>query len=331
GIADFNAELRDKFGVDLIPFMEDWFSSRELPAYLIGKVEAVNVLDDDQLKTMVKLKVTNTEETEGVISVDFRLGGGPGGRFGGMGGAPETISRLVLLEGGQTKNVSILLNGTPRGAVINTFSSKNIPSEIQLSLGEVEEDKKAVPYEGEEVVDLPVRVAEDNEIIVDNEDPYFRRSQAGQISLLQQLLIDKDRQSGQYQGFSRWRPPRSWTLTTNSDFYGAYVRSAHYIRSGEGDQKVSWNIPIDENGYYDLYVYVYKNTWGRRRDNDGDYHYMIHHDDGTEEAIVELDSAEPGWNHLGAFYFSPDTAVVEMTNQSKGRMVVADAVKLIKQ
>ena len=331
-IDDFNDAIFAKFGIDLIPYMEGWFSSTKLPAFLIGGVNAVNVLDGDQLKTMVKFKVSNTEDVEGIISIDFRLGGGGGGRFGGMGGSPETISKLIHLDGNQTKEVSFLLSGTPRGATINTMTSKNIPSEIRLPLDNIEEDKKAVPYEGERIVDIPVRIAEDNEIIVDNEDPNFKVKGENETSLLRKLLIKEEPSTSKYSGFSGWRAPRSWTLTTHSNFYGAYVRSAYYVRSGEGDKKASWSIPIKDAGYYDVYAYVYKDNRRRGRGGEnGEYHYIVHHDDGDEEALVDLKTAEEGWNHLGAFYFSPDTALVELTNQSEARMVIADAIKLIKQ
>ncbi|WP_423130071.1 ABC transporter permease subunit [Gaoshiqia sp. Z1-71] len=332
-IEDFNDAVSERFGIDLIPYMEGWFSRKELPAFLIGQVKAVKVLDGDQLKTMVKFKVSNTEQVEGIISVDFRLGGGFGGRMGG--GSSETVSKLIHLEGNQTKEVSFLLNGSPRGATINTLTSRNIPSEIRLPLENLEEDKKAIPGEGEKIVDIPVRIAEDNEIILDNEDPSFVITRLDETSLLRKWLVPEEESVGQYAGFSGWRPPRSWTLTTNSGFYGAYIRSAYYIRSGEGDQLARWNIPIDEGGFYDVYAYIYKETrrFGRRGgdDNKGEYHYTIHHDDGDEEALVNLKSADEGWNHLGVFYFSPDTAVVELSNKTQARMVVADAIKLIRQ
>ncbi len=335
-IEDFNDALKKEFDIDLIPFMENWFSSTKLPAFLVGNVSAVNVLDGDQLKTMVKFKLTNTEDVEGIISVDFRLGGGPGrgGRFGGMGGAPETISKLVHLDGNQTKEVSFLLNDNPRGASINTLTSRNIPSALRMPFEDIKEDKDAVPFEGEKVVDDPVRIVEDNEIILDNEDPSFTVTKSDNESLLRKLLIKEDVNKSDYSGFSGWRPPRSWTQTTHSDFYGAYVRSAYYIRSGDGDLKVSWNIPISEAGYYEVYSYIYKDRRRGRRggsDEKGEYHYTIHHDDGEEDATLSIKTAEEGWNYLGAFYFSPDTAVVELSNESENRMVVADAIKLIKQ
>ncbi|MGQ8338117.1 golvesin C-terminal-like domain-containing protein [Sunxiuqinia sp. A32] len=333
-IEDFNDALLDDFGIDLIPYMENWFSTTQLPAFLIGNVNAVNVLDGDELKTMVKFKVSNTENVEGIIQVDFRLGGGPGGRGFGGGGTPETVTKLVHLDGNQTKEVSYLVGGSPRGATINTLTSRNIPSEIRLPLDDVKEDTKATPYEGERVVDIPVRIAEDNEIILDNEDPSFVVSEDDEGSLLRKLLIKEEPSKQKYSGFSGWRPPRNWTLTTNSNFYGAFIRSAYYLRSGEGEKKATWNIPIKDPGYYDVYTYITNDDRRGRRGRDdggGEYHYIIHHDDGEEEVPVDLKTAEDGWNHLGAYYFSPDTAVIEITNKSEARMVVADAVKLIKQ
>ena len=327
-IEDFNEQLKRSFGVDLIPYMEDWFSSTDLPSFLIGNVSAVNVLDRDELKTMVKFKVTNTESTEGIISVEFRTGGGRG--FGG-GSSSDNITKLVHLDGNQTKEVSFLLSGTPRGGTINTLASRNIPSEIRLQLNDIEEDPKAIPYEGEKIVDTPVRIAEDNEIIVDNEDPGFEVTEGKETSLLRKWLMPDDDNTEKYAGFNGWRPPRNWTLTTNSGFYGASIRSAYYVASGNGEQVARWKIPVTEAGFYDVYAYVYKEERRRRNNDLGEYHYIIHHDGETEDAAVDVKSAEEGWNHLGAFYFSGDSAVVEMTNQNEGRLVVADAIKLIKQ
>lgn len=331
-IEDFNRDLKYEFGIDLIPYMQDWFSSKDLPAFLIGPVEAVNVLDGDELKTMVQFKVSNTDPTEGILSVEFRTGGGRG--FWGGGGSDDSETRLVHLDGNQTKELSFLIAGTPRGATINTLTSRNIPAEINLELGNIEEDPKATPYEGEKIVDNPVRVAEEGEIILDNEDPGFTVTHNDETSLLRKLLIkDEESTDSKYKGFNSWRVPHNWTLTTNSGFYGSYVRSAYYISAGSGDEKATWNIPIQEAGYYDVYTYLYKQNRGpgRRQNNKGEYHYTIHHDDGDEDAVLDIRSAENGWNHLGGFYFSPDSAVIELSNNYEGSMVVADAVKLVKQ
>ncbi|HZL10473.1 MAG TPA: hypothetical protein VFC65_10775 [Prolixibacteraceae bacterium] len=336
-IEDFNSRIQQQFNTDLLPFMEKWFRSKELPGYLIGGVNAVNVLDGDRLKTMVKFKISNVEETEGIVNVQFRLGegGGPGrGRFGGGGSNMETIDKLVYLEGNQTKEVSYLLDGTPRNITINTLASRNIPAELRLPLDNIEQDTKAIPFEGEKVSDTPVRLTEKGEFICDDEDSTFRFTRTEDYSLLQKLLLKEDQTKDRFIGFNTWHAPRTWRATTNSSFFGKFIRSAHYIRSGDGTKKVTWSIPIGGEGTYEVYSYLVKsNQRGRRgnQDNSGEYTYTIFHNEGKEEVVIDLKTAEDGWNSLGSFYFSADTVKVELGNKSEAQVVVADAIKLVKQ
>jgi len=337
-IEDFNSRIQQQFNTDLMPFMEKWFRSKELPGYLIGGVDAVNVLDGDRLKTMVKFKITNTETTEGIVLAQFRLGegGGPGrGRFGGGGANMETVDKLLYLEGGQTKEVSYLLDGTPRNITINTLASRNIPAELRLPLDNIEEDTKAVPYEGEKISVVPVRLAEVGEFISDDEDSTFRFTVTEDYSLLQRLLLDEDQSKDRFIGMNTWHAPRTWRATTKSTFFGKFIRSAHYIRSGDGKKTATWSIPINGDGTYEVFTYLAKNNQrGQRRnkqDGGGEYTYTINHNQGKEEVTVNLKSADDGWNSLGSFYFSGDTVKVALGNKSEAQVVVADAIKLVKQ
>lgn len=336
-MTDFNNRIEQEFNTDLMPYMEKWFRSKELPGYLIGGVNAVNVLDGDRLKTMVKFKISNTESTEGIISVQFRIGegGGPGrGRFGGGGANMETIDKLLYLEGNQTKEVSYLLDGAPRNITINTLTSRNIPAELRLPLDNIEEDTKATPFEGEKILDIPVRLAEKGEIISDDEDSTFRFTETEDYSLLQKLLLKEDQTKDRFIGFNTWRAPRTWRATTNSSFFGRFIRSAHYVRSGDGNKTATWNIPMKEAGTYEVFTYLIKsNQRGRRgnQDNSGEYIYTIHSSEGNEVVQVDLKTADDGWNSLGTFNFSGDTAKIELGNKSEAQVVVADAVKLVKQ
>jgi hypothetical protein len=337
-IEDFNGRIQQQFGTNLLPYMEKWFSSKELPGYLIGGLKAVNVLDGDRLKTMVKFRITNTETTEGIVMAQFRLGegGGPGrGRFSGGGANMETIDKLLHLEGLQTKEVSYLLDGTPRNITINTLASRNIPAELRLPLDNIEQDTKATPFEGEKILDTPVRLAEEGEFICDDEDSTFRFSRSQDGSLLQRLLLSEEQNQERFVGFNTWRAPRTWRATTNSSFFGKFIRSAHYIRSGDGNKKVSWSIPIKGAGTYEVFSHLMKNDRrGPRRDNQeggGEYTYTIYHDGEKEEVVVDLKTIDNGWNSLGSFYFSGDSARVELGNKSAAQVVVADAIKLVRQ
>jgi ABC-type transport system involved in multi-copper enzyme maturation permease subunit len=337
-IEDFNNRIKQQFNTDLLPYMGKWFSSKDLPGYLIGGVKAVNVLDGDRLKTMVKFKITNSEKTEGIVLVQFRLGegGGPGRqRFSGGGANSETIDKLLHLQGEQTKEVSYLLDGTPRNITINTLTSRNIPAELRLPLDNIEEDTKATPFEGEKILDVPVRLAEDGEFICDDEDSTFRCTVSDDKSLLQKLLLKEEKSKDKFIGYNTWRAPRTWRATTNSSFFGKFIRSAHYIKSGDGNKKATWNIPIKGSGSYEVFSYMTKmRRGGPRRDNQdaaGEYTYTVYHENEKENVVVNLNTADDGWNSLGTFYFTGDTVKIELGNKSASQTVVADAIKLVKQ
>lgn len=332
----FDQKIKDEFGIELIPIMDQWFKAKTLPGYLFSPVKAVKVKSGDKMKTMVTLKATNFSDTEGLVKLSFRLGGGPGGgRGGGPGGNEDVINKLVFLEAHQTKDLSYLLDADPRMVIINTMTSKNIPQTMMNFFRDIEEDVKAVPVESETVSEIPVQMYLPNEVIVDNEDPEFKVTTSENESLLEKWILKKEANKSKYSGMNYWRPPTSWTLVTNTDFYGEYVRSAYYIKSGEGELKAQWNVPLKKSGYYDVYFFFYKSRgFGRGRDQGeekGEYHFTIFADDGKEETALASQNAETGWNHLGTFSFTSDTARIELSNKSELKIIFADAIKLVEQ
>ncbi|MFA7489133.1 MAG: hypothetical protein WCY58_00100 [Mariniphaga sp.] len=339
----FDARIKEQFGVELSPVMDEWFSAKTLPGYLFSPITAVRVKMGERMRTKVSLKITNFTSTEGIVKFSFRLGGGgpggrPGGGFGRGMGSDDMIHKLVYLGANQTKDVAFMLDADPRMMMINTLTSQNIPQVITEGFREIEEDTKAIPFEGEVISELPVVKELAGEIIVDNEDPEFEITLTDNASLLEKWLSRDEENVQKYAGLNLWRPPVNWTAITNSDFYGEYIRSGYYIKSGDGSMKARWHAPIEEAGYYDVYCYIYKSIRIGRgggpgrggREEEGEYNYIIYGDDGAEEQMINMQSAEPGWNHLGSYYFSPDTALIELTNKSQSRVVFADAVRLVK-
>ncbi len=332
----FVERIKETFEVDLIPLLNDWYTTKKLPGYLFSPIEAVKVKQGNRMLSMVSLKLTNFSDVEGIIRFSFRLGGG-GGPGRGMGmrgsGAGETINKLVYLAPNQTKDVSFLLDAEPRMVIINTMTSRNIPQVLTTGFREVPEDPRGIPYEGEAISDIPVARQLPGEIIIDNEDPGFSITVTEEHSLLEKWFSKGTEGTRKYSGISYWRPPFNWTATTHTDFYGQYIRSGAYIKSGDGSMKASWHVPVAEPGYYDVYYHLYKaRSFGRRGGNEeqGDYQFFIHGDDGVEEQLLSIQSTEAGWNHLGSFHFSPDTALIELTNKTQARIVFADAVRLVR-
>lgn len=333
---EFDQRIKEEFDLELIPMMDNWFKAKELPGYLVSPIKVVKVKSGDAMKSMVSLKITNFSDIEGLVKLTFRLNDGRrggGGRPGGGPGGGDMINKLVFLKPNQTKDLSYLLNTDPRMVIVNTMTSKNIPQTMMEFFREIEEDPKAKPVEKEEISEIPVQNLLENEIIVDNEDPEFTITHKDNISLLEKLIIKEEESKQKYESVNRWRPPSNWTATTNTDFYGEYVRSAYYIKSGEGELKATWNVPIKKAGYYDVYYHFYKmrSRNRNRKEESGEYNFTIHADDGIEEVALASQNAEEGWNHLGAFYFAPDTAKIVLSNKSELRYIFADAIKLIEQ
>jgi hypothetical protein len=336
----FSQKIHDEFNLELIPMMDEWFKAKTLPGYLFSTVKAVKVKSEDRMQTMVKFKVTNFSDVDGLVKVSFRLGGGGGpggggGRGGGMG-ANDVINKLVYLEAHQTKDLSYLLNVDPRMVILNTMTSKNIPQTMMVSFRDVQEDTKAIPVESETISETPVQMVLPNEVIVDNEDPQFVITKDEHQSLLEKWILKEKKSQSKYSGMNWWRPPTNWTAITNSDFYGEYVRSAYYIKGGSGDLKAQWYVPLRKPGYYDVYIHMYKarrmgRGGGDTQEDKGEYNFIIHGDEGAQESTLDNQNAETGWNHLGTYYFTSDTALVELTNKSTLRMIFADAVKLVEQ
>jgi hypothetical protein len=132
-----------------------------------------------------------------------------------------------------------------------------------------------------------------------------------------------------------WDETNMWQPSIDSKFYGDQIRSAHFISGGSGDLKATFAVDMKKSGHYDIYYHVSRITspWRRRRrseDEDyGKHHFLIYHDDGVEETELDLNSADDGWNYLGSYYISEGEAKIELTNESEGRVVIADAVKWV--
>jgi ABC-type transport system involved in multi-copper enzyme maturation permease subunit len=340
---DFIASLQEKFNFDFKPYVENWYNSKQLPAYLISNIEAYKVLDEDRTRSQILFKATNTEPIDGILKASFRGGGGRGGFGPPGGGSEDEVVRYIPFKGNQTKEVGFVLDFEPRGINLSTLISKNLPASVFHRFEELEENKKAQPFDGERTLDAPVTLALPNEIIVDNEDPGFEiltQPKRGALSGLFERFRKED--TDKYIGIRYWNPPKQWRAGTFSDFYGKHVHSAHFVKSGDGDKIVAWNADLKENGFYDIYYYVsrVRNPFmrrrggggdGDRRDEQGEYHFKIFHDDGIEEATLDMDNAELGWTFLGSFYISAGKAKVELNNDSKARLVFADAVKWVKR
>jgi len=397
-ILQFNADVKDKFGFEFFPYLNDWYNGKEQPGFLIDKVQANEIVVGDRSRYQVTFIASNPEPVAGLFNVSFRTGGGGqggrggggqgmainlqggggggggGGRFNismqGRGMEAADISKIVLMGPRESKKIGIVLDAQPRAMMINTLFAKNIPGEITKPITEIIKSKSTTKeFSGEELQSTMPSFVEPSDIIVDNEDPGFNIAKRTVVSPLKRLLGVKNREGTTYMQISQWNTPEFWQPVVSANYYGKYIRSSVYTRGGTGDRIITWHAIIKEPGYYDIYCYIGKavdrmmvrngagggqGRQGRQGGQGGggqggpggqagpggpqqaeseykDMHYKVYHDEGVEDITVDYETAEGGWNSLGRYYLSPDSAKVVLTNKSAGRLVIGDAIKWVKQ
>jgi hypothetical protein len=369
----FSNDIKAKFGFELYPYLDTWFNGKEQPGFLITGLQAKEIVIGDRSRFEVSFLAANHENTGGLFNISFQTGGSGGSsaaqrvtaaQTGGGGSMPapvqgrgmdaSDISKIVYLAPREAKKISLVIDNQPRVMIVNTLFSKNLPGEIKYPIDDLvkSKDKSRLIKNEELTVPLP-SFSEGNELIVDNEDSGFVNLRKSDPSLLKKILGVKRQQGEVYGTIKQWNSPDFWQPVILSSYYGLYVRSAVYTRSGTGDRTISWKGIIAKPGYYDIYVYIGKVSdrvtvrgggSGRAvqkipspgqpmasENNDPymDLHYKVYHDDGVEEVTVDWKTAEPEWNRIGTYYLSPDTVKVILTNQSKGQLVIGDAVKWV--
>ncbi|MEN8226851.1 MAG: hypothetical protein ABFS38_01760 [Bacteroidota bacterium] len=354
----FTSDFKDEFDVDIEPYLEIINSGGAMATFLISVPEYIQTRDEIGDVYIIRFRITNAGKAKGMVDATFRIMGQGG--FG-SGSGMSTEQRLFEIDAGTTKEVQVVLYDRPMMMTVNTLISGNIPSSYNNFLRSATTVEKSNLEEYERLSDDPVSFTFKDEYVVDNEDDGFSSVSVSRESKLKQYIDARKKQDEtiSYGSLNEWWTPSKWTPVAHSAYYGESVRSALVTRSGDGANLASWTTLLPEAGFYDVYVYIpvsamYRRPSGRDRNQGGesgspgqqqgnrrmgpefadkgtDYHYTITSNEGTEEVVYMLDNPEDGWNRLGSFHFPADTAVIELSNLTGGRRVIADAVKWVRR
>lgn len=358
-LEQFARDFRNEFEVDILDYFEILNTDGNIPEFMISEPEYIQSRDEIGDVYLVRFSVSNTGKVKGLVDVTLRLSG-----MGGFGGGGEASSekRMYEIEPGTTKEIQIALFEAPRMMTLNTLISGNIPSAYSTFLRSAIVNYNTETGDYERITEKMSRGRAEEEYLVDNEDAGFEYVSVSNESRIKQFIDSRKEKEDEiiYESLNPWTTPAVWTPVAHSALFGATVRSAMVSSGGNGSNLARWKVKLSESGFYDVYAYIPLSAMmnrvpGRRRqENQGEmresregfggrfrsprsnnqgieYHYKIITGAGSEDIVFSLSNAEEGWNKIGTFYLPPDTVTIELSNETNGNRVIADAVKWVRK
>ena len=325
-----NQKMTDYYKYDPEKEIKNWYASKNMPGYLVDGLQTYKVVDKEYTKYQVRVKISNPSTVDGIVLVTINMDTQSGQRwYGNEPSRQPDYSKRVFIPAGSAVELGAQFQNEPKEMNITTGVSANLPNTLTYELNRFD-DTKNNGLEGIQVIPVFSNLVNPNEFIVDNEDEGFSFDQPSNESVLRAFIKKSHPPRYPYGALNSWNPPGTWQPTLRTGFYGTYIKSAHYTAAGDGSLVARWRPDLPSGSYYDVYAHLNKvdMLWFRNRNsNKIDYHYKVYHDDGIEEIILSDEEIESGWNYLGTYFISPENARVELSNQSTGTIVIADAVK----
>jgi len=310
---------------DIKQGIEEWERPTPLPVFTVGAPDVSRVMTRGQEMFVLRIPLSNNSDYDGIVHLNINVGS----RDDAISD-PRT-NRKIALAAHESRQLVSLWVDEPRSVTVNTMISGNLPAAVTQTVRNIRPERgNTLPREGDFVVPLS-SLEVWGEIIVDNEDSeLFVLSKPPVVGLLPRWLDRVETSSFKYSGIG-WRRPVQWTATTNEGYFGRYIRSAYVIRGGNGNQTATWKVPVPAPGRYDAYFYMFKTNEMRNNRFDPEYRIRIEYDDYVDDIRVNIGRANDGWELLGTYFFSGDTVRITLTNESRLRLVTADAVRIVRR
>ncbi len=317
-------QFHQAFGIHLDSLVENWYHAEQLPLFDIRDARAVEVGKTDLPfvpDILYSFKIFNRSNVPGLVAT--------GDNQAWM--IPPHSGKEIRTH--NRKDVSTFTSLS----FLNMPLAQNLPSKIYLELENIENvhiDTVTGVFSLDSSVFCPNK--NDNEIIVDNEDPGFQVVKAKGFNII--ASFGKKRNNKKY--YERLHREDSWLPAIHGDFYGFPVQSAYVKKAGSGKQKVEWSVQLPEEGKYEVFFY-HAEPDDTEADARQEFFYTIFDGKEEHEVVAYVDADEVGWVSLGIFTFSQKAKVILCDKDRKNKVeteygsfsqeIVADAMKWVKQ
>ena len=319
-------EAGKELGYDLTEILGDWFGSTDLPGFICEKGEIYRIPDSEGGNPRYQLLFTirNDEPAPGLFRIVYH--------YNEEGGKQSSIkSDPIRMTGKSTIQSGTIVSGRPAWVSLEPYLSLN-RTLIILPLNAVDENKIENKEAIEGIREQPYSLPQETFIIVDDLDTGFSIMEGENGKGLRRLSRENnDRNTDQglpVTAVNQRRIPSRWSRANNVGSYGKYRHTLAAIKGGDGEKKAVFEASIDKAGQWDLELYVpwRNNIWPNKKW--GKWHAVIVDNNG-DKYEVEFDSntATAGWNPVKNLDLPEGKVAVELSDQTDGDLVVADAIK----
>ena len=244
--------------------------------------------------------------------------------------------------------IGLLSSNPPRELWLQPYLSLN-RQDVQLTLPRIDQEAQsdAEPFLGGRPSEW--RPAPEEHIVVDDLDEGFSIETdeadtgvrlGGGLSTFFFPSGDMDQGLPEFQEFGP--PPRGWSRRELDSSWGKYRHTIAMVRSGSGEQRAVFAADLPQAGRWRLEYHLPVLSSVRRSrggpgvqisaqvglgGTQGSYDLTL--DAGGEQRELEFDAsaAESGWNSLGEFELPAGEARVLVSDETSGRVVIADAIR----
>lgn len=321
-LADFIA-AGHRVDADLGSLFEDWVGGTGLPGFVAESAEVYRLPDDPGKGSRYQMlvRLSNPEPVPGFARVEWTM----------KADGPRTSSSPIRIPARSTVEFGAVLSAPPFVAFVHPYLSLNRddflaagfnPADIPL--------REAEPLDGSR--DVPFGSGRDDKrVVADDLDDGFIIA-VGEGSSAGQLAQREGKGAPGAGDLDKGLPvadglvvPRTWSRRLNVSAWGRYRHTFAYIGPGEGTQRAVMPAQVPAAGVWALEIYLpylpYLPANAR-----GTWHLEVVSESGREKLSYDASVANVGWNRVGEYQLPAGEVRVELTDQTDGRMVVADAI-----
>lgn len=321
---DFLAAANE-LGLDLELLLGDFLDATELPGFVASEARLVRLEDDEGGAPRYQLAVDlrNDEAAPGLVRLRYTVAESEGEMSSWL------ESEAFRIGAGEAVEIGLVLAKPPVRLRIEPYLSRNRGAfDVPLPELDKEEMVSAEPFRGLRPSSWPGPAGA--AVVVDDLSEGFSvesdESSSG-FRLTARGTADAPMDGG-LPLLVTFQPPSEWSRRGVGEAWGKYRHTLAVIESGEGRHRAIFEAELDRSGPWRLELHLPPKDSLPRSWDRGTYHLEVVDANGDRrELTFDAVAAEGGWNELDEIEMPAGEARVILSDESDGRVVLADAVR----